>query len=102
MAPNCATFGNAQRTIAIVACQTSKTRMCARLKIWIGLELGRLAHTVASRRARAVRAKTVFIVGLQPTVIVRARRTCSSSKASKFQRIVDVHRPSTVFSFELA
>ena len=35
-------------------CRTSKTRMCARLEI----RTGRLAHThVASRRARAVRAK---------------------------------------------
>ena len=44
-------------------CQTSKTRMCARLEI----RTGRLAHTyVASRRARAVRAKC-SLAGLTTT-----------------------------------
>ena len=48
-----ATSGKAQpRASYSFDCQTSKTRMCARLEI----RTGRLAH-VASRRARAVRAK---------------------------------------------
>ena len=74
----------------VLTCQTSKTRMCARLEI----RTGRFAHTyVASRRARAVRAKC-SLAGLTRCLLVKpVRRACA--RGSKFGQDASLSRSHT-------